>query len=578
MAANTEFVNTKLVDLFSTAKGPSPFMVKNAERINKIVQQGIFQNQTTQQIASDLQTMAAKITRSEASTIARTSIQTFNNTTNNDVWSANEHLIDKWEWVAALDSKTCPICAPEDGQVRDKRRDFPRQPPAHPNCRCQILPYWEDQAVRQRPAQQVYKEEQSGARAYKTQVKVKGEKFYRKAVDVQPVNGKAATYADFIAKANSTTKQTFFGGGNAGRVRAERFDALNARYKDPQRALNALVDTSTGGFKKLDRLPSLSKTPTPKQAKAKPAPKASPKPAATPAPKGPKSLQQEGKDVLSRVAPELNSFSSIERKFDAVIKRRTQAMIDAKTPEEREAARKAYMKTNAIQERAAAKVTKAMEKVRKEMLKTNLPENIQKEYLDGINFAGWGTKKKLVNDTKKDVKEFIQMFNGQGFTATGDSYWVRQIEPDLMGRGYNQANGKVAVRIGSKENLFHELMHTVERQRPSMGKEAREWILSKSYGLDDPKLSDKLKGKEVAIRNGKPLFKLSDLTGSSYGDQEVAWKDDFINAYMGKDYGENVTEVWTVAVEHFTDSRTMGTLFRRHPDLFRMIVGLSKRY
>lgn len=260
MAANTEFVNTKLVDLFSTAKGPSPFMVKNAERINKIVQRGIFQNQTTQQIASDLQTMAAKITRSEAFTIARTSIQSFNNTTNNDVWSANEHLIDKWEWVAALDSKTCPICAPEDGQVRDKRRDFPRQPPAHPNCRCQILPYWEDQAVRQRPAQQVYKEEQSGARAYKTQVKVKGEKFYRKAVDVQPVNGKAATYADFIAKANSTTKQTFFGGGNAGRVRAERFDALNARYKDPQRALNALVNTSTGGFKKLDRLPTLEKS------------------------------------------------------------------------------------------------------------------------------------------------------------------------------------------------------------------------------------------------------------------------------------------------------------------------------
>lgn len=254
MAANTEFVNTKLVDLFSTAKGPSPFMRQNAERINKIVQQGIFQSQTTQQIASDLQTMATKMTRSEATTIARTSIQSFNNTTNNDVWSANADVIDKWEWVATLDSKTCPICAPEDGQVRDKRRDFDRQPPAHPNCRCQILPYWEDQAVRQRPAQQVYTQEQSGDRAYKTQVKVKGEKFFRKAVDVQPVNGKAATYADYIAKANKTTQATFFGGGNAGRVRAEQFERYVERYKDPERALNKLVDADTGRFVPLKEL------------------------------------------------------------------------------------------------------------------------------------------------------------------------------------------------------------------------------------------------------------------------------------------------------------------------------------
>lgn len=280
---------------------------------------------------------------------------------------------------------------------------------------------------------------------------------------------------------------------------------------------------------------------------------------------------------MSRVAPELNSYVSIERKAQIVLNARTQAMISAKTPEAKEVARKAYLRAANIENRAAAKVTKAMEKVRKEMLKTDLPKEIQKEYIDGIRFEGWGTKKKLINDTKKQVQEFIQMFNGQGFTATGSTPWVQRLEPDLMGRGFNRLNGQVAVRIGSKENLFHELMHTVEAQRPAMGREAREWILSKAYTLDSPKLPSALKGKEMSIRNGKPVFKLSDITGSSYRDEEVAWKDDFLNGYMGKDYGQDITEVWTVAVEHFTDSRTMGALFRRHPDLFQMMVGLSKR-
>ena len=63
-----------------------------------------------------------------------------------------------------------------------------------------------------------------------------------------------------------------------------------------------------------------------------------------------------------------------------------------------------------------------------------------------------------------------------------------------------------------------------------------------------------------------------------YRDSEVAWTNDFINGYMAKDYGEGIpsTEVWTVGVEHFADTRRMGSLFRRHPDLFQMIVGLSR--
>lgn len=45
-----------------------------------------------------------------------------------------------WEWSAILDPRTCPICAPLDGQRRARLSDFPVLPQVHPNCRCAVLP------------------------------------------------------------------------------------------------------------------------------------------------------------------------------------------------------------------------------------------------------------------------------------------------------------------------------------------------------------------------------------------------------------------------------------------------------
>jgi hypothetical protein len=45
-----------------------------------------------------------------------------------------------WEWSAVLDPRTCPICAPLDGQRRLRPTDFPVLPQVHPNCRCVVLP------------------------------------------------------------------------------------------------------------------------------------------------------------------------------------------------------------------------------------------------------------------------------------------------------------------------------------------------------------------------------------------------------------------------------------------------------
>jgi len=48
--------------------------------------------------------------------------------------------LKKWKWYAAVDERTCPICGAKHEKVFSVGDPTP---PAHPNCRCTTLPYFE---------------------------------------------------------------------------------------------------------------------------------------------------------------------------------------------------------------------------------------------------------------------------------------------------------------------------------------------------------------------------------------------------------------------------------------------------
>lgn len=51
--------------------------------------------------------------------------------------------VDRLEWLTAQDEKTCPECSALDGTVTEMGKAFDGGvmfPPAHPNCRCALLP------------------------------------------------------------------------------------------------------------------------------------------------------------------------------------------------------------------------------------------------------------------------------------------------------------------------------------------------------------------------------------------------------------------------------------------------------
>ena len=302
-AANTKFMENTIKDVFtrkvkSGGVVTSPYIKANAERINKIVQEGILQSVPTKEIAdriggAELNRVkinggeAYKRARREADTIAQTAISAYNNEINMQVWQDNKDAIPQWQWVATLDSATCPQCAPMDGQIKDNSEDFPIQPLVHPSCECRIMPYWEDNDLLSRPSKSIYDPDdpddiptfrgqkvtelnkqdwqdylKSGG--YATKEKYRGKRYMRRAKTVAPVNGRNATHADWLAKTNHTSQAVFFGGGNAGRLRAERFRKLIERSGDPKKALLDLLKTAKGdnggvvytGFKKLKDMPA----------------------------------------------------------------------------------------------------------------------------------------------------------------------------------------------------------------------------------------------------------------------------------------------------------------------------------
>jgi hypothetical protein len=243
-------------------------------------------------------------------------------------------------------------------------------------------------------------------------------------------------------------------------------------------------------------------------------------------------------------------------------------------------------------QRGRAAVVKGSEKIRASMLRRGLSiseakavtaDNPELALLsDGMSLMeGAKNKKKLYSD----ALEYARLFKGEGLKVSARSSvatHVRVIKQNAgEDRGYNMvAVGAIQIPVGErgKSVLFHEIAHTVEAQRPWLGAWARQWSRDRAFDSSHPSV------KNLAVDNmleGKPRYKLNELIPySGYQEGETAWVDSYLNPYMGKQYpkGDTLsTEVWTLAVEHFSTPERMADLFRKHPDLFRAVVGFADK-
>lgn len=116
-----------------------------AWRFSTALRQGLVAVETNAQIIRRIRG-ELDVTRSNAAALVQTSVQTVANEARLAVFK-DAPGVKALQWVATLDSLTCPVCAPRDGMrwtVDGKVQEgttFPfRNPPLHYNCRCVLVP------------------------------------------------------------------------------------------------------------------------------------------------------------------------------------------------------------------------------------------------------------------------------------------------------------------------------------------------------------------------------------------------------------------------------------------------------
>ena len=122
-------------------------MTKIAKRLRGRLQFG-----SNQEMTARAQALAGgtgmKLANNQVRTIVRTSVNQVQTMANQAVYSANQEVTKRYEYVATLDARTSAICGSLDGKTF-KYGEGP-MPPQHFNCRSTTVPIIDDEDLRKR--------------------------------------------------------------------------------------------------------------------------------------------------------------------------------------------------------------------------------------------------------------------------------------------------------------------------------------------------------------------------------------------------------------------------------------------
>lgn len=130
-------LDSKPVDFQQLISGWSTVEVN---RLAMGVKSGFVQGKTTRQIVKEVAGAGglADVSQRNAATVVRTALNHVSTQAREIVYQKNSDIVEKYEWVSTLDSRTSTICRSRDGQKYDIGKG--PLPPAHPNCRSATAP------------------------------------------------------------------------------------------------------------------------------------------------------------------------------------------------------------------------------------------------------------------------------------------------------------------------------------------------------------------------------------------------------------------------------------------------------
>lgn len=575
---------------------------RNAEHFATVVQDGLLTGETTQQLArrlvgnldfGDIGPLSVKqlaqsggeltkLANHQVMTLTRTSINQVANTASQQVYRANSDLTSKYRYVATLDSRTSPICRELDGKEFIYGKG--PEPAQHFNCRSTTVAVIDYDKIQEKhpnvkpPSKPLGKRAAAGG-------SVPSDTTYGKWLHGQ----RAKTKSGKMSKFEPGPMQI----KTLGKEKAKYFNRLADKYGADEAMKKFLRDD--GSEVSLATLHKRYGDPS-KIVKAKPKvkvkSKVKPKPIAKAKPKtelfdkrlvdsDPNDLVKMGQQLLDEVGGlDYSVVSSLHRRFQLV----------------RKADPTRFKKAMDIYIRGADKFEKKMEKVKQLMMKTNLSDIQVKQFVKEVNITT-SFKASEKKQLKGYLDEYVRMFNGNGFVKS------RNGVPAISKIGKAQRGsckfheGSLTTSVGSlgsvsKGVTFHEISHAVEVANPNINKWTTTWRNKKGF-TDRKKILERLANKNAqsvygpSQQAGKPVYRLKDITKINYKNVEDALVNDYLDPYMGKVYMKynfsrfgieavDPTEVLSMGVEHFDSASHMTKLFRQHPDLFKMIVGMSR--
>ena len=572
---------------------------RQQEGLARTIRQGVFSGESTQQIASRMigrlefgqsgsvrQIAQAggeltKLANHQIPTIVRTSVNQVQNQASQAVYAANSKVAPKYEYVATLDSRTSPICKRLDGRKFEYNKG--PTPPQHFNCRSTTVPVVDYAGLKKQKGFEDLTPPPKG----KVVTRPTGEGTGRVPQDTQ--------YGDWLLGQDKKLKVKTL--GNEQKVRY--FERLAKKEGSGQKAIRKMVreDGSERSLKDLERLYGKPRDITIRTK--------TPKPVAKPVAferrlvdSSPEQLRKAGRDLIKEVdGLDIDEYTKLGQEFKAAAGK-TGANLDPKLADKLAADfEKAKTKYFAYRE----KFEKQMETLRNKMLETNLNDAQVDKFIKNTKITSWKAPQKT--QIRGYLNEYIRMFNGNGFVDSANGvpaitkigkakrgsckFWEGSLTTQFKSSMFGTPT------TVSKSTTFHEITHAVEVANPKLNKFMQSWRTNKGF-TDKEKIRANMVRKEgmsvygPSQQVGKPVYRLKDITTIKYDPREVALVDDYLDAYMGKVYKPydfkrfgidekiEATESLTMTVERFADPQKMGALYKQHPELFELIVGMSR--
>lgn len=110
------------------------------KRANNFITLGFFQGQTSAQIAKQVKDSINGITKRNAMSIVRTSVNHLSNQTRQTYYKENSDIVIGYKVIATLDTHTTPFCRDIDGRNVLKDDSYQPMPPFHFGCRTSTTP------------------------------------------------------------------------------------------------------------------------------------------------------------------------------------------------------------------------------------------------------------------------------------------------------------------------------------------------------------------------------------------------------------------------------------------------------